>query len=197
MTYFLPICVGAFTKGLGFADLSRYLADPVAVRARADPDQPPASAQTGEMMQTLGNIFWLGTKELRSFFRDWVLLGLVIYSFSLAIIAQAQSNAQELHNASIRLCGRGPFRAFGPAGAGLPAALFPDRGPGGAKRHRPPDEHGSLYVHSRHSAQFRARPARRAHAGAPAQCRRHGDRCRRESARATPSRFSPTRSPNS
>jgi ABC-2 type transport system permease protein len=37
---------------------------------------------------------------LRSFFRDWVLLGLVVYSFSLAIIAQAQSNSQELHNAS-------------------------------------------------------------------------------------------------
>jgi ABC-2 type transport system permease protein len=52
-------------------------------------------------MQTLSNIFWLGTKELRSFFRDWVLLGLVVYSFSLAIIAQAQSNSQELHNASI------------------------------------------------------------------------------------------------
>jgi ABC-2 type transport system permease protein len=30
-----------------------------------------------------------------------VLLGLVIYSFSLAVIAQAQSHAQELHNASI------------------------------------------------------------------------------------------------
>jgi ABC-2 type transport system permease protein len=53
------------------------------------------------MMQTLRNIYWLGTKELRSFFRDWVLLGLVIYSFSLAIIAHAQSNAQELHNASL------------------------------------------------------------------------------------------------
>ena len=52
-------------------------------------------------MQTLRNIYWLGTKELRSFFRDWVLLGLVIYSFSLAIVAQAQSNAQELHNASL------------------------------------------------------------------------------------------------
>ena len=26
MTYFLPICVGAFTKGLGFADLSGHLA---------------------------------------------------------------------------------------------------------------------------------------------------------------------------
>ena len=52
-------------------------------------------------MQSLRNIFWLGIKELRSFFRDWVLLGLVVYSFSLAIIAQAQSSSQELHNASI------------------------------------------------------------------------------------------------
>ncbi|WP_298354462.1 ABC transporter permease [Rhodoblastus sp.] len=52
-------------------------------------------------MQSLRNIFWLGTKELRSFFRDGVLLGLVIYSFSLAIIAQAQSNSQEVRNASI------------------------------------------------------------------------------------------------
>jgi len=54
-------------------------------------------------MQSLRNIFWLGTKELRSFFRDFVLLGLVIYSFSLAVIAQAQSNAQELHNAAIAI----------------------------------------------------------------------------------------------
>ena len=52
-------------------------------------------------MRTLATIFWLSTKELRSFFRDWVLLGLVVYSFSLAIIAQAQGNVQELHNASI------------------------------------------------------------------------------------------------
>jgi ribosome-dependent ATPase len=27
MTYFLPISVGTFTKGLGFAELSSYLAD--------------------------------------------------------------------------------------------------------------------------------------------------------------------------
>jgi len=52
-------------------------------------------------MRMASNIFWLGTKELRSFFRDWVLLALVIYSFSLAVLAQAQSNAQELHNASL------------------------------------------------------------------------------------------------
>jgi ABC-2 type transport system permease protein len=54
-------------------------------------------------MRTLANIYWLGTKELRSFFRDWVLLGLVVYSFSLAVIAQAQSNSQELHNASLAI----------------------------------------------------------------------------------------------
>jgi ABC-2 type transport system permease protein len=52
-------------------------------------------------MHMLSTIFWLATKELRSFLRDWVLFGLVIYSFSLAIIAQAEGNTQELHNASI------------------------------------------------------------------------------------------------
>jgi ABC-2 type transport system permease protein len=54
-------------------------------------------------MATLSTIFWLGTKELRSFFRDWVLVGLVVYSFSLAVIAQAQSSDQEVHNASIAI----------------------------------------------------------------------------------------------
>jgi ABC-2 type transport system permease protein len=52
-------------------------------------------------MRSLSNIFWLGTKELRSFFSDWVLLGFVIYSFSLAVISQTQSNSQELFHASI------------------------------------------------------------------------------------------------
>jgi ABC-2 type transport system permease protein len=52
-------------------------------------------------MRSPSNIFWLGTKELRSFFSDWVLLGFVIYSFSLAVISQAQSNSQELYHASI------------------------------------------------------------------------------------------------
>jgi len=49
----------------------------------------------------VANIFSLGTKELRSFLRDYTLLGLVIYAFSLAIIAQEQSSSQEVHNASI------------------------------------------------------------------------------------------------
>ena len=52
-------------------------------------------------MRALSNIFWLGLKELRSFLNDYVLLGLVIYTFTLAVMAQAQSNSQELRNASI------------------------------------------------------------------------------------------------
>jgi len=55
------------------------------------------------MRRTIANIFWLGTKELHSFMRDYVLLGLVVYAFSLAIISQAQSYSQEVHNASIAI----------------------------------------------------------------------------------------------
>ena len=54
-------------------------------------------------MRKLENIFWLGIKELRSFLHDYVLLGLVIYAFSLTVILQARSNSQELHNASIAI----------------------------------------------------------------------------------------------
>src|SRR5579872_3624773 len=54
-------------------------------------------------MQKAANIYWLGVKELRSFLRDFVLLGLVVYSFSLAVTMQALSNSQELHNASIAI----------------------------------------------------------------------------------------------
>jgi ABC-2 type transport system permease protein len=52
-------------------------------------------------MRSLSTIFWLALKEVRSFLSDWVLIGLVLYSFSLAIIAQGQSNSQELSNASL------------------------------------------------------------------------------------------------
>ena len=52
-------------------------------------------------LRSAGNIFWLGTKELRSFLHDTVLIILVGYAFSLAIISQAQSNSQELNKASI------------------------------------------------------------------------------------------------
>jgi len=54
-------------------------------------------------MRSLGNIYWLGRKELRSFMQDYVLLGLVIWSFSFAIISQAQSTSQELDSASVAI----------------------------------------------------------------------------------------------
>jgi ABC-2 type transport system permease protein len=54
-------------------------------------------------MRKLSNIYWLGVKELRSFLRDYVLLGLVVYAFSFAIVMQARSFSQELHNASIAI----------------------------------------------------------------------------------------------
>jgi ABC-2 type transport system permease protein len=54
-------------------------------------------------VRILANIFWLGTKELRAFMRDFVLLGLVVYAFSLAIVAQAQDSSQEVRNASVAI----------------------------------------------------------------------------------------------
>jgi ABC-2 type transport system permease protein len=52
-------------------------------------------------MRTIENIFWLGTKEIRSFLRDFVLLGFVIYAFTLNVLSHAGSYSQEVHNASI------------------------------------------------------------------------------------------------
>jgi ABC-2 type transport system permease protein len=54
-------------------------------------------------MRKLANIFWLGTKELRSFLHDAVLIGLVVYSFTIAVTSQARSYSQELHNGSIAI----------------------------------------------------------------------------------------------
>ena len=54
-------------------------------------------------MRKASDNYWLGVKELRSFLRDYVLLGLVVYAFSFAITMQARSFSQELHNASIAI----------------------------------------------------------------------------------------------
>jgi ABC-2 type transport system permease protein len=49
----------------------------------------------------LANIFWLGTKELRSLQRDTVLVVFVIYAFTFAIYTQAKGTSSEVNNASI------------------------------------------------------------------------------------------------
>jgi hypothetical protein len=84
-------------------------------------------------MRTFSNIFWLGTKELRSFTHDFVLLGLVAYAFSLAIIAQAQSSSQEVHNASIALSTRTirSCRAASHTRSFRPISKHRDRSPNG------------------------------------------------------------------
>ena len=51
-------------------------------------ENEPGSPQTsrsiaGRTMRSTANILWLGTKELRSFLHDYVLLAFVAYAFSL------------------------------------------------------------------------------------------------------------------
>ena len=53
------------------------------------------------MRRMIANIFWLGTKELRAFSHDFVLVALVVWAFSFSIISIARSSLQELHDASI------------------------------------------------------------------------------------------------
>jgi ABC-2 type transport system permease protein len=52
-------------------------------------------------MRKAANIFWLGTKELRSFSHDFVLVAFVVWSFSLAILTQSRGHLQEVYNASV------------------------------------------------------------------------------------------------
>ncbi len=51
----------------------------------------------------ISNIYNLGVKELISLLRDPILLGLIIYAFSVAIYAAAMSLPETLHKASISI----------------------------------------------------------------------------------------------
>ena len=86
MTYFLKISVGTFTKALGFQDLSVTLLQvavfiPILTMLSLACSCASRKVRRAPEWTGLSNIFWLGTKELRSFFSDVVLLGLVIYAF--------------------------------------------------------------------------------------------------------------------
>ena len=52
-------------------------------------------------MNRLSNIFWLGLKELRSLASDPVLVGFILYAFSLSILTQARGVKSEVNNASL------------------------------------------------------------------------------------------------
>ena len=53
------------------------------------------------MKQTLKNIFFLGVKELRGLFRDYMLLILIVYSFSLGIYITGNAANDTITNAAI------------------------------------------------------------------------------------------------
>jgi len=53
------------------------------------------------MRRMLGNVVWLSRKELSSFLRDWLLVGLVIYAFGPGVYFQADSAADQVNNATV------------------------------------------------------------------------------------------------
>ncbi|MGI9317474.1 MAG: ABC transporter permease, partial [bacterium] len=72
------------------------------IRAGVHPDRSHAAQETGEIVvRRLSNIFWLGTKELRSVFSDMVMITFLIWSFSFAIYSEATSMGETVNNASI------------------------------------------------------------------------------------------------
>lgn len=52
-------------------------------------------------MKTWINIFWLGTKELRTVLGDLFVVGLIVYSFSIDVFLQATAISESVNNASI------------------------------------------------------------------------------------------------
>lgn len=54
-------------------------------------------------MRALQNIFWLGTKELRSFFSDTVMVGFLIWSFSFSVYSEATGSSESVNNASVAI----------------------------------------------------------------------------------------------
>ena len=54
-------------------------------------------------MQRLFCIFWLGLKEMMSLRRDWVMMALLVWSFTLAPIMEATGVASSVNNASIAI----------------------------------------------------------------------------------------------
>lgn len=55
------------------------------------------------MKQTIKNIFFLGVKELRGLFRDYMLLILIVYSFSLGIYITGNATNDTITNAAIAI----------------------------------------------------------------------------------------------
>lgn len=52
-------------------------------------------------MRSMANIFWLGTKEVRSLFRDIVMISLIIWAFGPGLMMRAAGIKETVNNASV------------------------------------------------------------------------------------------------
>ncbi len=52
-------------------------------------------------MRTLANIFWLGTKELRTLLANIALMGFIVYSFTFSIYQQATGVSDSVNRATV------------------------------------------------------------------------------------------------
>ncbi len=55
------------------------------------------------MLQSLKNIYYLGVKEIRGLLKDWLLMALIIYSFSYAIVVASKAQPDSLNHATIAI----------------------------------------------------------------------------------------------
>ena len=55
------------------------------------------------MLQSLKNIYHLGIKEIRGLFRDWLMIALIVYSFTYAIVVASRAQPDSLNKASIAI----------------------------------------------------------------------------------------------
>lgn len=72
-------------------------------------------------MQRVVCIFWLGLKEMISLRRDWVMMALLVWSFTLAPVMEATGVASSVNNASIAFADEDNS----PLSRALSAAFFP------------------------------------------------------------------------
>ncbi|MEM7684572.1 MAG: ABC transporter permease [Pseudomonadota bacterium] len=72
-------------------------------------------------MRRLARIFWLGLKEMMSLRRDWVMIALLIWSFTLSPVMEATGVSTSVNNASIAF----EDEDASPLSRSLAASFFP------------------------------------------------------------------------
>ncbi len=55
------------------------------------------------MMSSLSNIFWLGTKELRTLAKEPMMIFFIIWSFGFSIYTQSTGAGEAVNNAAIAI----------------------------------------------------------------------------------------------